>query len=93
MGVLVTIRSWKHPSVVVYEGSEAGEEAGGLLGGVGADLGEVDAGRDAVGDEYLAGAADDVGGADPGREGDVPRRVDVVVRPGHRSSAHSGRNR
>ena len=62
-------------------GSELGEEAGGLLGGVGADLVEVDARRSAAGDEHLAVAGDDVGDAHARREGDVPRRVGVVVRP------------
>ena len=44
--------------------SEAGEEAGSLFGGVGADLGRVDPRRDAVLDEDLAVGSDDVEGAD-----------------------------
>ena len=70
-------------ALIAHRAVRAGEQAGGLLGGVGPDLVDVDAGRAPVGDEHLAVAGDDVDRPDPGRERHVPRRVDVVVAPRH----------
>ena len=70
--------------------SEPGEQARRLLGGVGADGVEIDAGRATVANEDLTGAADDVGDAVPGVNatchGDSTWSYVHVTR----SAAHSG---
>src|SRR6476620_8382838 len=75
--------------IAAVERSQAGVEAGGLLGGPGPHLVEVDAGRAAVVEEELAVDLDPERSY-AGGEGEVPRRVGVVVAPGHPVVGHLG---
>src|SRR6476619_1293411 len=65
--------------IAAVERSQAGVEAGGLLGGPGPHLVEVELAVDLDPERSYAGG-----------EGEVPRRVGVVVAPGHPVVGHLG---
>jgi hypothetical protein len=69
---------------------ESREESLGGLGGLGAYFAHVDEGWHAFGEESHTIGTTNVRRMDSGGEGEMPRRVDVVVRPLHHVVAALG---